>query len=59
MTTATILNHVALAYAPYIERSRAVGATRLTVFPLDPDAAPDAAGLLAALGAVWPEGGVV
>ena len=57
MTTATTLNHVALAYAPYIERSRAVGATRLTVFPLKPDAAPDAAGLLAALGAVWPEGG--
>ena len=58
MTAATTLpNHLALAYAPYIERSRAVGATRLTVFPLKPGSAPDAAGLLAAVSEVWPAEG--
>ena len=57
MTAATLPNHLALTYAPYIERTRAVGATRLTVFPLKPGAAPDAAGLLAAVADVWPDGG--
>ena len=58
MTAATTLpNHLALTYAPYIERTRAVGATRLTVFALKPGAAPDAAGLLAAVAGVWPDGG--
>ena len=49
-----VLAHVALGYSPMIDRQRAVVATRITVFPLRPDAVPDAAGLLAALQEVWP-----
>lgn len=49
-----ILAQVALGYSPLIDRRRAVIATRLTVFPERPDAAPDAAALLAALDEVWP-----
>ena len=52
-----ILNQVALGYSPFIDRARAVAATRLTVFPLRPDAALDAPQLLEAIGAVWPETG--
>lgn len=54
--THPVLGQVALGYCPMIDRQRAVVATRLTVFPERPDAAPDAAALLAALGEVWPEG---
>jgi c-di-GMP phosphodiesterase len=50
----TILGQVALGYSPMLDRRRDVVATRLTVFPERPDAAPDAAALLAALEAVWP-----
>ncbi len=55
-----ILGQVALGYSPFIDRNRAVTATRLTVFPLRPDARLDAAQLLAAVTGVWPpEGGRV
>jgi len=52
-----ILGQVALGYSPYIDRNRAVTATRLTVFPLRPDAQLDAAQLLHAVGSVWPAEG--
>jgi EAL and modified HD-GYP domain-containing signal transduction protein len=53
----TILGQVALGYSPFIDRSRAVSATRLTVVPLKPDATPDVAQLLHAVGGVWPADG--
>lgn len=49
-----VLGQVALGYTPMINRQREVVATRLTVFPDRPDAAPDAHALLAALQEVWP-----
>ncbi len=49
-----VLGQVALGYTPMIDRQRMVVATRLTVFPERPDAAPDPAALLAALHEVWP-----
>ncbi len=52
-----ILSQIALAYCPVIDRSRAVTATRLTVFPLNPDAQLDANPLLMALAEAWPVGG--
>jgi EAL and modified HD-GYP domain-containing signal transduction protein len=52
-----ILGQVALGYSPFIDRNRAVTATRLTVFPLKPDAVLDAAQLLQAVGSVWPADG--
>jgi len=55
-----ILGQVALGYSAFIDRNRAVTATRLTVFPLKPDLVLDAAQLLQAVGSVWPpEGGRV
>jgi EAL and modified HD-GYP domain-containing signal transduction protein len=52
-----ILGQVALGYSPFIDRNRAVTATRLTVFPLKPDATLDAAQLLQAVASVWPADG--
>jgi EAL and modified HD-GYP domain-containing signal transduction protein len=52
-----ILGQVALGYSPFIDRNRTVFATRLTVFPLHPDAELDAAQLLHAVGGVWPANG--
>lgn len=52
-----ILGQVALGYSPFIDRNRAVTATRLTVFPLRPDAQLDAAQLLEAVTGVWPPDG--
>lgn len=52
-----LLSQVALSYSPVIDRQRAVSATRLTVFPLQPGAPLDAAALLREVAAVWPEGG--
>lgn len=49
-----ILGQVALGYSPVIDRQHAVVATRLTVFPDQPDAAADVGALLAAVDAVWP-----
>jgi EAL and modified HD-GYP domain-containing signal transduction protein len=49
-----VLSQVALGYSPMIDRQRAVVATRLTIFPSRPDAAPDPVALLAALQEVWP-----
>lgn len=57
MLDVAILGQVALGYSPFIDRNRAVSATRLTVFPLKPDSAPDAAQLLHAVGGVWPADG--
>lgn len=52
-----ILAQVVLGYSPMIDRERAVTATRLTVFPVRPDAPLDAGALLAAVAEVWPEAG--
>lgn len=57
MNDSSIFGQVALSYAPMVDRNRAVSATRLTVFPLRPGEALDAAALLAAVATVWPEGG--
>jgi EAL and modified HD-GYP domain-containing signal transduction protein len=57
MTTPSILGQVALGYSPMIDRSRAVIATRLTVFPLRPDVKLDVGQLLEAVGEVWPASG--
>ncbi len=57
MSDASILGQVALCYSPVIDRNRAVKATRLTVFPLRPDASLDAGLLLGAVAQVWPAGG--
>jgi EAL and modified HD-GYP domain-containing signal transduction protein len=57
-----ILSQVVLGYSPMVDRQRSVVATRLTVFPDKPDAAPDPQALLAVLSEVWPaaegEGGL-
>jgi EAL and modified HD-GYP domain-containing signal transduction protein len=57
MLDVAILGQVALGYSPFIDRNRAVSATRLTVFPLKTDSSPDAAQLLHAVGGVWPADG--
>ena len=57
MTDATILGQIALGYSPFIDRNRAVIATRLTVFPLRPDAVLDVGQLLHEVGNVWPATG--
>ena len=46
---------VVLGYSAVIDRARAVPATRVTVFPLRPDATLDGAQLLQLLAAPWPE----
>jgi EAL and modified HD-GYP domain-containing signal transduction protein len=57
MLDVAILGQVALGYSPFIDRNRSVTATRLTVFPIKPDATLDAAQLLEAVGGVWPASG--
>lgn len=57
MNDSTILGQVALGYSPFIDRNRSVSATRLTIFPLKPDAVLDVAQLLHAVGGVWPADG--
>ncbi|MEO8805790.1 MAG: HDOD domain-containing protein [Burkholderiaceae bacterium] len=57
MSDPAILGQIALGYSPFIDRNRAVSATRLTVFPLRPDATLDVAQLLHAVGSVWPANG--
>ncbi len=57
MSDAAILGQVALGYSPFIDRNRAVSATRLTVVPLRPDARLDVSQLLEAVGSVWPATG--
>jgi EAL and modified HD-GYP domain-containing signal transduction protein len=52
-----ILGQVALGYSPFIDRNRAVAATRLSVFPLRPDLTLDVGQLLHAVGDVWPASG--
>ncbi len=48
------LAQVVLGYSPMVDRQRAVIATRITIFPSQPDAGCDARALLAALEGVWP-----
>ena len=57
MLDMAILGQVALGYSPFIDRNRSVSATRLTIFPLRPDAVLDVAQLLHAVGDVWPASG--
>ena len=57
MADISILGQVALGYSPFIDRNRAVIATRLGVFPLSSDVTLDAASLLSAIGEVWPADG--
>ena len=57
MNDTNILGQVALGYSPFIDKSRAVSATRLTVFPLRPESPPNVAELLGAVGNVWPADG--
>ena len=57
MLDVAILGQVALGYSPFIDRNRSVAATRLSVFPLRPDASLDVAQLLHAVGDVWPASG--
>ena len=57
MIDTSFLGQVALGYSPFIDRQRAVTATRLTVFPLRPDAVMDVGQLLAEVGSVWPGDG--
>ena len=57
MSDQAILGQVALGYSPFIDRNRAVTATRLTVFPLRPDAVLDVGQLLHEVGNVWPATG--
>ena len=49
-----ILGQLVLGYCPMIDRQRAITATRLTVFPLRPDATPDAAALFDLVAQAWP-----
>jgi EAL and modified HD-GYP domain-containing signal transduction protein len=57
MSDATILGQIALGYSPFIDRNRSVSATRLTIFPLRPDAQLDVGQLLHEVGNVWPASG--
>ena len=57
MSDPAILGQLALGYSPFIDRNRSVTATRLTVFPLRPDAALDVSQLLHEVGNVWPASG--
>ena len=57
MLDVAILGQVALGYSPFIDSKRSVSATRLTIFPLKPDAPLDAGQLLEAIGGVWPASG--
>jgi EAL and modified HD-GYP domain-containing signal transduction protein len=57
MLDVAILGQVALGYSPFIDSNRSVSATRLTIFPLKPDAPLDAGQLLEAIGGVWPASG--
>jgi EAL and modified HD-GYP domain-containing signal transduction protein len=52
-----ILGQVALGYSAFIDRNITVSATRLTVFPLRPDAVLDVAQLLHSVGEAWPASG--
>lgn len=55
MTDSSVLGQVALGYSPMIDRHKVITALRLTVFPVRPDALPDAHALLAALAEAWPD----
>ena len=57
MSDPNILGQIALGYSPFIDRNRVVTATRLTVFPLRPDAVLDVGQLLHEVGNVWPASG--
>ncbi len=59
MSEASILGQVVLCYSPFIDRHRAVTATRLTVFPLRRDAELDVRQLLEEVVQVWPPDGAM
>ncbi len=59
MNEASILGQVVLCYSPVIDRHRSVTATRLTVFPLRPDAELDVRQLLDEVVQVWPPDGAM
>ena len=52
-----VLSQVVLGYAPVIDRTAGVIATRLTVVPLRIGVTPDADALLHTIGEIWPEEG--
>ncbi len=51
-----VLGQVVLGYSPMIDRHRTITALRLTIFPMRPDAPPDADELVAVLAQAWPDG---
>jgi EAL and modified HD-GYP domain-containing signal transduction protein len=57
MSETAILGQVVLCYSPFIDSHRAVTATRLTVFPVRPDADLDVGQLLDEVVQVWPPDG--
>ncbi len=57
MAESSILGQVTLGYSPIVDKARAIVATRLGVFPLNAEAKLDVAGLLGAIGEVWPADG--
>ena len=59
MSETSILGQVVLCYSPFIDSHRAVTATRLTVFPLRPEAELDVRQLLDEVMQVWPPDGAM
>lgn len=57
MTEQSILGRVALGYSPIVDMKRNIHATRLGVFPVNAEAKLEVAGLLKAIGEVWPADG--
>ena len=57
MSAPTILGQAVLCHSPFIDRQRAVTATRLSVIPLRPDVALDAGQLLEVVAQIWPADG--
>lgn len=54
MQDVSVPGPLVLGFSPVIDGQRNVVGTRVTIFPERPDAPLDSAGLLAALGTVWP-----
>ncbi len=57
MAATSILGQVALGYSPIVDKSRAIIATRLGVFPLNAETRLNVVDLLAAISEVWPADG--
>lgn len=54
MQNQPVLGQVYIGYSPMIDKQRAAVAVRLTVFPIRPEATPDAGALMQALAEVFP-----